>query len=153
MSHQKTELNICREVIEIRKEKLKLEQVAVFLSYDHGHTINETYFNGLLPKNSLLELAIDSPHQLAFEASAPLYHHEKIVGHGWNAAMLLRSQGQIIGLLLLDNLINKRPLTSHSKHLLTLFSAHLAEIFARKRAEESSDRLNNELEHLVVQRT
>jgi len=166
LSHQESELDICKEAVEISKNKLKLDRAAVFLSYDNGQTmqgtygtdingnvINEESFNGPLPKNSLLELAIDSPHQLAFQPFVPLYYDDKIVGHGWNAAMLLRSQEQVIGFLVLDNLINKRPLTSHNQHLLTLFASNLAEIIARKRAEESAYRLNNELEHIVEQRT
>ena len=166
LSHQKTEVEICRVAIEIIREQLNLDRAAVFLSYDNGHTmqgtfgtdingkiINETDFNGSLPKNSLLELAIDAPYQLAFEASVPLYHSDKIVGHGWNAAMLLRNQEQIIGFLVLDNLLNKRPLSSYNKHLLSLFASNLAEIISRKRAEESAYKLNNELEDLVKIRT
>lgn len=166
LSHQETELDICRVAIEITKEKLKLDRAAVFLSFDNGQTmqgtfgtdingqiVDETAFNGSLFKNNLLELAIDSPHQLAFEASAPLHHAGKLVGHGWNAAMLLRNKDQVIGFLVLDNLVHKRPLTSHNKHLLTLFASQLAAIISRKRAEESVYKLNNELEHLVEKRT
>lgn len=166
LSHQRSELDICRVAIEITKEQLNLDRAAIFLSDDNGLTmqgtfgsdingqiINESAFNGPLPKNSLLKLAIDSPYQLAFEDSVPLYHNDKIVGHGWNAAMLLRNQDKIIGFLVLDNLINKRPLTSHNKHLLTLFASNLAEILARKQAEESVHKLNDELEELVKKRT
>lgn len=166
LSHLTTELNICHDAVEIIKVKLNIDRVAVFLSYDDGQTMHgtfgtdingniicETDFNGPLPKNYLLELAVNSPHQLAFESSAPLYHNSKIVGHGWNAAMLLRNQDQVIGFLVLDNLLHKRPLTSYNKHLLTIFASHLAEIIARKRAEESAYKFNNELEHLVGKRT
>ncbi|WP_022942462.1 sensor domain-containing diguanylate cyclase [Psychromonas hadalis] len=166
LSSQRSQLDICRVAVEISRKKLNLDRVAVFLSYDNGKTMhgtfgtdingkltNESHFQGPLPKNSLLELAIDSPHQLAFKSAVPLYHENKIVGHGWNAAMLLRNQDQIIGFLVLDNLLNKRPLTSHNKHLLSLFSANLAEIISRRRAEESVYKLNNRLEHLVSERT
>ncbi|WP_157822362.1 sensor domain-containing diguanylate cyclase [Psychromonas sp. Urea-02u-13] len=166
LSHQKKEIDVCRVAIEIIREQLMLDRAAVFLSYDNGQTmqgtfgtdinglvINETSFSGVLPKNSLLELAIALPHRLAFEASVPLYHDNKMVGHGWNAAMLLRNQEKTIGFLVLDNLINKRPLTSHNKHMLTLFASNLAEIISRKRAEESVYKLNNELERLVAERT
>jgi len=166
LSHQKTEFTICRVAIEIIREQLKLDRAAIFLSYDNGQTmrgtfgtdingviVEETHFNDPLAKNSLLELAIDSPHQLVMEKSVPLYHNRKIVGHGWNAAMLLRNQDQVIGFLVLDNLINKRQLSSHNKHMLTLFASNLAEIISRKRAEESVYKLNNELEHLVTERT
>ncbi|MCP4320458.1 MAG: sensor domain-containing diguanylate cyclase [Psychromonas sp.] len=166
LSHQESELEICRVAVEISKSKLKLDRVAIFLSYDNGQTmhgtygtdingqiINETDFNGSLPKNTLLALAIDSPHQLAFESSVPLFHNNKIVGHGWNAAMLLRNQDRVIGFLVLDNLINKRPISTHNKHLLSLFASNLAEIIARKRAEVATSNLNNKLEHLVEQRT
>ena len=166
LSHQKTELDICKVAVEFSKEKLKLDRVAIFLSYDDGQTmqgtfgtsdsgevIDETGFHRPLNKNVLLKLALASDHELVLDNEAPLYHNNKVVGYGWNAAVLLRNHGKVIGFLVLDNLINKRPLTSHNKHLLSLFSTNLAEILSRKRAEESVYKLNNELEHLVEQRT
>lgn len=166
LSHQKTELDICRAVVEFSREKLKLDRVAIFLSYDDGQTMwgtfgtslngeiaDETTFHGPLTKNALLELALASDNQLVCEEATDLYHDDKIVGYGWNAAMLLRNQGKVIGFLVLDNLINQRPLTSHNRHLLSLLSSNLAEILSRKRAEESIYKLNNKLEDLVEQRT
>lgn len=166
LSHQQTELDICRAAVEIAREKLILDRAAIFLSYDNGKTIfgtfgtdvngqevDESNFHEPLSKHSLLKLAISNPHELTFEDSVPLYQQGKVVGHGWNAAVLLHNQGQVIGFLIFDNLINKRLLTSHTEDLLTLFASNLTEIITRKRAEESVYRFNNELEHLVEKRT
>lgn len=166
LSHQETELDICKVAVQLTREKLMLDRAAIFLSYDNGKTIfgtfgtdvngqliDESDFHEPLSKHSLLTLALSNPLQLTFEDSVPLYQQGKVVGHGWNAAILLHNQGQVIGFLIMDNLINKRLLTSHTEDLLTLFSSNLAEIITRKRAEESVYRFNNELENLVEKRT
>ncbi|GLS92275.1 GGDEF domain-containing protein [Psychromonas marina] len=166
LSHQVTELDICKTAVEITRKKLRIDRAAIFLSYDNGKTIfgtfgtdasgqltDESKFHEPLSKHSLLTLAKSMPHQLTFEASAPLYENGKVVGHGWNAALLLHTQEQVIGFLVIDNLINKRSLTSQTEDLLTLFVSNLAEIITRKRAEESVYRFNNELENLVEKRT
>lgn len=166
LSSLETEIDICRGAVEISLDDLKLDRIAIFLSYDNGKTMkgtygtdvngqltDETYFHGPLPNNSILQLAIDEPNQLAFESSIALYHDTQKVGHGWSAAMILRNQQQIIGFIVADNLINQRPLSSHSKQLLSLFASNLAEIITRKRAQESVFKLNNKLEQQVEQRT
>lgn len=166
LSHQETELDICKVAVQITREKLMLDRAAIFLSYDNGKTVfgtfgtdangqlvDESDFHEPLSKHPILTLALSTPLQLTFKDSVPLYHLGKVVGHGWNAAVLLHNQGQVIGFLIMDNLIHKRILTSHTEDLLTLFASNLAEIITRKRAEESVYRFNNELENLVEKRT
>lgn len=166
LSSLETEIDICRVAVEIALDKLRLDRIAIFLSHDDGKTMSgtygtdvngqltdETYFKGALPENSILQLAIDHPNQLAFEPSVALYHDTQRVGYGWSAAMILRNQQEIIGFIVIDNLINQRPLSSHSKQLISLFSSNLAEIITRKRAEESVFKLNNKLEQRVERRT
>lgn len=166
MSSQKSALEICHVAVQLALEQLKLDRVAIFLTDNNGKTqhgtygtdingniVNETYFKGPVPNSDLTLQAINKSNHLAVEDPAPLYHDGKIVGHGWNAVLQLRSADKVVGFMTADNLIKHRPLTGHLKQLIRLFGANLAELLARKRTEEALYQLNNELECKVKSRT
>ena len=166
MSSQKSVLEVCHVAIQLALEQLKLDRVAIFLTDNDGITqhgtygtdingniVNETYFKGPVPNSELAQRAVNKSDYLAIEDPAPLYHDGKIVGHGWNAVLQLRSDNKIIGFMTSDNLIKHRALTGHLKQLIRLFGANLAEVLARKHSEEAVHKLNNELEEKVKLRT
>ncbi|MEZ9233048.1 sensor histidine kinase [Vibrio amylolyticus] len=75
------------------------------------------------------------------------------VGHGWNAAIAIWDNDEVMGWIACDNLINHKPFQTYQSHTLRLFGSLLGEFIKRRYAEEAVVNLNNELEDRILART
>lgn len=77
----------------------------------------------------------------------------KIVGKGWNAMAGLWNGDQCIGWIACDNLIHKRPMQPWLLEIVAHFGQMLGHLIARREHTHQLQKLNNELETRVQQRT
>jgi C4-dicarboxylate-specific signal transduction histidine kinase len=75
------------------------------------------------------------------------------VGKGWNAAIAIWDQDEVIGWIACDNLLNHKPFQTYQSHILRLFGSLLGEFIKLKHAEQSLHQLNQELEQRILART
>lgn len=166
MSPLNSVLAICKKAVELAKQELDLDRVAIFLMNPESNTltgtygtdiegniVDETWYHTPSEYKGLIKAAMERPDQLVVEEKIELFHNDKQVGYGWNVATQLRSNGRTIGIIFADNLINGHALNSHTQHLFSLFSANVAEIIAKKQAQMALHKLNVELEAAVAART
>ncbi|RJG41923.1 sensor domain-containing diguanylate cyclase [Motilimonas pumila] len=166
MSPLDSVLAICKKAVQLAKQELVLDRVAIFLMNPEskaligtygtdikGNIVDETWYHTPTEYKGLIKAAMERPDQLVVEEKIELFHNDKKVGYGWNVATQLRSNGRTIGIIFADNLINGHALNSHTQHLFSLFSANVAEIIAKKQAQMALHKLNVELEAAVTSRT
>ncbi|WP_087016310.1 sensor histidine kinase [Thaumasiovibrio subtropicus] len=75
------------------------------------------------------------------------------VGYGWNAALAIWDDEEVIGWIACDNLLNHKPFQTYQSHTLRLFGSLLGEFIKRLHAEEAIKELNDELENRILART
>ncbi|MGC9404512.1 GAF domain-containing sensor histidine kinase [Vibrio genomosp. F10 str. 9ZC157] len=75
------------------------------------------------------------------------------VGIGWNAALAIWDDDEVIGWIACDNLLNHQPFQTYQSHTLRLFGSLLGEFIKRKHAEEAIKNINSELESRILERT
>jgi signal transduction histidine kinase len=76
-----------------------------------------------------------------------------IVGFGWNGAIALWENEQLIGWVACDNLINHQPFKRYISHILRLLGSVISEYRLRFIAQEKVENLNKTLELKVQKRT
>ncbi|USD67710.1 ATP-binding protein [Vibrio sp. SCSIO 43136] len=75
------------------------------------------------------------------------------VGRGWNAALAIWDNDEVIGWIACDNLLNHKPFHTYQSHTLRLFGSILGEFIKRQHAEEEIIKLNASLESKIERRT
>lgn len=75
------------------------------------------------------------------------------VGKGWNAALAIWDDDEVIGWIACDNLLNHKPFHTYQSHTLRLFGSLLGEFIKRQHAEEEIIKLNANLESKIEKRT
>ncbi len=159
-------LDICKYAVELGQNKLQIDRLALFL-VDHasnemqgtygtdeeGEVTDETYFRSDIPDSKVIRDALTKKNFFYIKDNVPLYHDKKVVGFGWNGVVSLWNGDIAIGWIAADNLINKRPLTTHQREILRLFANIIAQTIVKKRAEVDLLQLNQDLELRVEERT
>ncbi|RBM39453.1 GGDEF domain-containing protein [Vibrio tarriae] len=167
MSHARNSLEICKQAVEFSVSKLDIDRIGIFLPSDSEPDIlqgtygvdtdgvirNESYFSMTYPESALFEQAFTTPNTLVLLNDVPLWHDRKMVGHGWNAAIALSVDNQLIAFICADNLLRQRLLSSHQHELIQLFTRNFGEMLARLRGQEKLEKLNKTLEERITART
>ncbi|WP_001125636.1 GGDEF domain-containing protein [Vibrio sp. RC586] len=167
MSQARNSLEICRQAVEISVSQLDIDRIGIFLPCDtdpdlllgtygvdtDGVIREESYFSMPYPKTPLFDQAYANPNTLVLMNDVPLWHDRKIVGHGWNAAIALSVDNQLIALICADNLLRQRLLSEHQHELIQLFTRNFGEMLARLRGQEKLEKLNKTLEERITERT
>lgn len=71
-----------------------------------------------------------------FLRDTPLWDNDEIIGQGWNAIGAVLQGEQIIGWLVVDNLINHQPLQDYQLELLRLYGAMLGQLHIQKQTQQ-----------------
>ncbi|EOX1555907.1 GGDEF domain-containing protein [Vibrio cholerae] len=167
MSQARNSLEICQQAVEFSVSKLDIDRIGIFLPSDSepdklqgtygvdtdGVIRNESYFSMPYPESPLFNQAYATPNTLIMLNDVPLWHDRKMVGHGWNAAIALSVDNQLMALICADNLLRQRLLSSHQHELIQLFTRNFGEMLARLRGQEKLERLNKTLEERITART
>lgn len=167
MSHARNSLEICQQAVEFSVSKLDIDRIGIFLPSDSepsmlqgtygvdtdGVIRNESYFSMAYPESALFEQAYATPNTLIMLNDVPLWHDRKMVGHGWNAAIALSVDNELIAFVCADNLLRQRLLSSHQHELIQLFTRNFGEMLARLRGQEKLEKLNKTLEERITART
>lgn len=143
--------DLCRRAVELGREKLGFDRLALFFldssdphlaigsfgTDEYGQTRDErTYRNSWAFTG--MEPILDGRVLVTVRPDAPLYNdRSEVVGHGWNAAALVRDGGRFIGWLTADNLFSQEPLTDYQAELLALYAATLGPLTAVRKADEA----------------
>ena len=166
MSDATSVLEVCHIAVKLARTKMHLDRVAIMLSNEDntklngtygtdikGAVVNESYYESDKPDTEIMRLATSSSKNYCFMDPAPLYQDGKIIGYGWNIVVCLRSKNAIVGYLFADNFTHRRVLNSGQKELIRLFGLNVAQMIAKRRADEQVLEFNIELEAKVAQRT
>jgi len=168
LSRCTTVSEVCRSAVDFAINNLGIDRLAVFitdpqLSYMQGtwgtdirgNVVDESYYHSEVQYDRpLVSIAIDNPNEMSFEESVPIYHDKRIVGFGWTAMTMLKSNTEgPIAFIAADNLLSRRPLTTQLQELMLLFASNLTEVLQRTKAQEGIRNLNENLEQEVKRRT
>jgi len=100
---------------------------------------------------------IDNQGKVCIWENKPLYEFDsscdssKVVGFGWNGAIALWENSELIGWIACDNLLKQRPFKAYISHILRLFGSVISEYRLRFIAQEKIETLNRELQEKVQQ--
>ncbi|NVC64938.1 sensor domain-containing diguanylate cyclase [Vibrio sp. 05-20-BW147] len=167
MSQARNTLEICQQAVEFAVSKLDIDRIGIFVTSDSdpgmlqgtygvdtdGVIRDESYFSMPYPDSPLFTQASAKPNTLVILDDVPLWHDLKMVGYGWNAAIALSVDEQLIAFICADNLLRQRLLTSHQRELIQLFTRNFGEMLARLRGQEKLEKLNKTLEERISERT
>jgi PAS domain S-box-containing protein len=142
---------LCRRAVELGRQTLGFDRLALFFldnndshtaigsfgTDEHANTRDERTCRTTWSFDGMQSI-LDGRVLITVQPEAPLYNHRsEVVGHGWNAAALVRDGGRFIGWLTADNLFSKEPLTDYQAELLALYAATLGPLTAIRKAEEA----------------
>ncbi|ELP5728715.1 diguanylate cyclase [Vibrio vulnificus] len=167
MSQARNTLEICQQAVEFSVSKLDIDRIGIFLPSDSDPNLlqgtygvdtdgvirNESDFSMPYPDSPLFEEAHAKPNTLIINNNVPLWHALKMVGYGWNAAIALSVDNELIAFICADNLLRQRLLTSQQHELIQLFTRNFGEMLARLRGQEKLEKLNKTLEERITART
>lgn len=149
LSNAKTKLEICRLAVDLAREHLNIDRLALFLldeskihmigtygTDEEGNTSDETDFKSVVPETPFIHDAITTKDYFYLKNNVPLYHEKEIVGYGWNAIIALWSDTEAIGWIAADNLINHQPMTSHHEKIIKSYASSVAQLIAKKQLQE-----------------
>jgi PAS domain S-box-containing protein len=150
-----------RLTIEYGVQRLGFERIGLLLSVGNASWMQGTYGVGpdgqirseadltFSEDESTCKLADMLAHQervLVWEDTA-LYEYHQPIDTGWRAMAGLWHGQQIIGCLMIDNLLSHRPMKPFEPELLALYSTTVGHLIKRKQAEifmqQSTARLEN----------
>ncbi|MEW5872247.1 MAG: PAS domain-containing protein [Chloroflexota bacterium] len=78
----------------------------------------------------------------AIVQNKPLYDHlRRQVGEGERAVATLWDGDETIGIISVDNLLNRQPITEQQLEIIRLYATTLGHLFKRKKSEEARERL------------
>lgn len=80
---------------------------------------------------------------------APIYNDKtEIVGYGWHIAVPLLSSGQVVGVMMADNFLNRQPMKNYQVELLRLYGATVGNLAALRLAKQREFDLHLEQERV-----
>ncbi|MCK6264664.1 HAMP domain-containing histidine kinase [Vibrio sp. ZSDE26] len=127
---------------------------------DEGRVRSEADF-----ATPMLEEVKEVVREMSYKGKVCVWHDKELyefsrekgeldtVGYGWNAALAIWDDQEVIGWMACDNLINHKPFQTYQSHTLRLFGSTLGEFIKRQKAEEAVKELNRHLESRILSRT
>ena len=166
LSKTQTLDELCRRSVEVGREKLGFDRIALwFVAEDHttmlgtygtdadGQTTDERLSRHLIDPASGLRLIADGNIALKVYKNAPLYQDGKQIGVGERLAVGLWNGETVIGFLSIDNFIHQQPFTDQDYELLRLYASALGHLWNLKYAQGNLAQLAETLKQRVAERT
>ncbi|MBI1279963.1 MAG: PAS domain S-box protein [Anaerolineaceae bacterium] len=155
---------MCKRTVELGQSKLGFDRIGVLLFNPATETINGTFgvdAEGQIRDERGIQHALSGglrwvsksvrdKQRVHVRENIDIYDNWQVVGHGWNAMALMWKEGQVIGWLAADNLINQRPLQEYQIEVLGLLAIALEHFFVQKEAESKLRESNRRYDQLVT---
>ena len=154
---------LCRESIELGRNSLGFDRLALFFLGDSEETIegsfgtdplgnirDERELRVKMPQEAQFVEVLHTKNRVAVWQDTPLFDHWQEVGRGWNAMATLWTGERVIGWVAADNLIAQKPLAPYELELLSLFATTIGHLLMRKRAEEKLSQLKQAIEFMQI---
>ncbi len=142
--------NFYRAVVEMGLTRLGMDRVGIFLydeaanmaqgvygTDDIGNVQSEKYIRFLIRPDGGMYTSMIKPERFHFSEDTELYHHEEVVGRGWNLTVALWSGDHVLGWLVADNYIHRRPATPTQIEILAQYGIYVAASLVRRQVEEA----------------
>lgn len=157
---------VCKTAVAFAIKRMGIDRMAVFLTDEQcsylqgtwgtdiqGNIVDEAYFRSSAIDSEIVLLAKQSPNEVVFKESVPIYHDSQIVGFGWTAMTMLTDNDKPLAFISADNLIRRSPLTSQLREVIRMFASNLTEVLMRAKAQQAINELNENLEREIYNRT
>lgn len=139
-----------RRAIELGRERLNFDRLALFLydkegsaaigtyGTDEQGTITDEHHIQFVPSATGIMLrAFQRSERFAYEESVQLFSAMKPVGLGWNAAAILWNGAQSLGWLVADNALSHKPVSKPLLDILGLYALTLGSLLVQKKAQDA----------------
>lgn len=139
-----------RAVVEMGLTRLGMDRVGIFLydqaanmaqgvygTDDVGNIQAEKYIRFLIRPDGGMYTSMIKPERFHFNDNAPLYHKEDVVGYGWNLTVALWSGDRVLGWLVADNYIHRRPVTPTQIEILAQYGIYVSASLVRRQVEDA----------------
>lgn len=141
---------LLRRTIELGRSELGFDRLGLWrLSDDHttmigtygtdaeGNLSNEQHLRRRVADDPSAEEMLRDHKWTHMEDNVPLHHEWEVVGQGWHLMSSLWEGDHMLGWFVADNLMTGAPLASYQAELLSLYSATVAQLITRQRAEQA----------------
>jgi PAS domain S-box-containing protein len=157
--------DLCKRSMELALDRLGFDRIGLcFLSDDHrlvlgahgtdekGRLRDEHHLHRPLAETPTVKRLLETGEAVLFFGSEILYNDmvEK-VGIGDHAVARLWNGESVIGILAVDNLIGRQPITEQDLKILGLYATALGHLFTLKRTEEALRQSENRFRALFEQ--
>lgn len=140
-------LTLYRRVIELGCARLGFERIGLFMIDEkdpalmmgtfgidpQGQLRDESSTHHAISENNLINEVLKSKARLAVWENATLWDERQPIGSGWNATAALWNGTEVIGWLVIDNLISHEPFSPHLLDLLALYGGTLGPLVTNLR--------------------
>jgi signal transduction histidine kinase len=160
LSKGKTPDELHRRVVELGREKLDLDRIALlFISRDrqsmHGSFGVDT--NGAItdereacfpiePTSRIRRIVLGEKLILRY-TDVPLYLNGREIGRGMRILAGLWDGERVIGFMSIDNLLRKRPFTDRDEEFIRMFAITVGHLCSMKTSEKERENLQTQLLH------
>ncbi|MCD4684612.1 MAG: PAS domain S-box protein, partial [Anaerolineae bacterium] len=141
---------LMRRAIELSRNELGFDRMGLWL-LDHddnmmvgtygtdseGHLCDQRHLRRPVAEDAKAEELLRDRKWSGVWHDTTLYEGWEAVGEGWNAIASLWEGDKMLGWFAADNLLSGAPLASYQVELLSLYSATVAQLITRKRAEQA----------------
>lgn len=153
--------DIYRRAVELGRSKLGYDRMGLFLidveadlvkgtfgTDDQGIVRDEQEVHYKLSNTGTMLKVIEEGWNTYIFENAPLYDSRQEVGKGWNGMAALRDSARSIGMIAIDNLLNRVPPRPFEQDLLTLFGTVLGYIITGKQKDNARQQMLERLQLL-----
>ncbi|NCC53489.1 MAG: response regulator [Spartobacteria bacterium] len=153
---------LCRLAIELGRSELGFDRLGIwFRSTDDpdmivgtygtdetGHIRDEHGRTVWVNSDEYLQKILSSRQAAALRRTGKLYNDQlEAVGEGIWASAVMWDGNQVIGYVMMDNLLTRQPIDDGACELLAMFAATLGHLCSRKQAEEALQKSEAQLRH------
>lgn len=169
MSQATSMSNLYRTAVETATTLLDIDRIGILMVDEQQENISGTWgtdekgalcneYKMTSPVDNQIRDTIkllDNQGKVCIWEDQPLYEFDEhqdtsvVVGFGWNGAIALWENNQLIGWIACDNLLKHRPFKTYISHILRLFGSIISEYRLRFLAQDKIETLNKNLEHKV----
>lgn len=151
-----------KQVIQLGLNQLGFDRMGLYL-YDskrnmalgtygtdmQGHLMPESHIQFAIQTHGGMWNSLVEPERFFYEEVGDLHHNLEIVGNGWKVSVALWSGDRNLGWLVIDNLINQKPISNLELEVLAQYGMYIAAALARKQAEEKLRLSENKYRSLI----